>query len=337
MTTAMPNRLRPKTKLPHKCGSLAGATRFEHATDGFGDRNSTVELRPFALISYHLSADKSIIFGVFMKNKIKIAFIGCGKLARAMIESMTNRASVSVLKSNGYVFSITASSRGEASLMPVKHLCSTTLDNAAACDQADYVILAVKPQNVGDALGGLDLKRKVVISVMAGVPVSELKRLTGSGKIVRVMPNLCAAAGESFNPYYAEGLSSDEEQVVLQILGSFGTFCKTDERALDVAAVVSGGGPAYVAMLIRAFETAAVSGGIDPALARDMAVQTTLGSALLYERMSGAQEVIDAVCSKGGMTERGVKYLEEHDFDGLFKGAFNAAHDRVSEMNDEKR
>ena len=111
ITAATPNRLRPKTKLPHKCGSLAGATRFEHATDGFGDRNSTVELRPFALISYHLSADKSIIFGVFMKNKIKIAFIGCGKLARAMIESMTNRASVSVLKSNGYVFSITASSR----------------------------------------------------------------------------------------------------------------------------------------------------------------------------------------------------------------------------------
>ena len=58
---------------------------------------------------------------------------------------------------------------------------------------------------------------------------------------------------------------------------------------------------------------------------------------MLYERMSGAQEVIDAVCSKGGMTERGVKYLEEHGFDALFKGAFNAAHERVSEMNDEKR
>lgn len=273
-----------------------------------------------------------------MKNKIKIAFIGCGKLARAMIASMTDRASVAVLKSNGYVFNITASSRTEASLMPVKHLCDTTLDNAVAAAFGDYVVLAVKPQNAGDALGGLDLSRKVVISVMAGVPVSELKRLTNSDKIVRVMPNLCASAGESFNAYYADGLSADEEQVVLQILGSFGMPEKLEnEKDLDVVAVVSGGGPAYVSMLISAFEDEAKAAGLSAELAREMAVQTVLGSALLYERAHGASDVISAVCSKGGMTERGVGYLETHGFDGMLKGAFKAARDKVSEMNDEKR
>ena len=52
---------------------LAGETRFEHATYGFGDRYSTVEPLPYQACSfYNNSKRKSRIFNCFLNFKQKI-------------------------------------------------------------------------------------------------------------------------------------------------------------------------------------------------------------------------------------------------------------------------
>lgn len=270
-----------------------------------------------------------------MKNKIKVAFIGCGNMARAVISSMTNPSSVAALKANGKVFNIIAADRDEAKLMPLKGGCDVTLDRAQAVSLSDYVFLAVKPQDAQDALNGLDLCGKTVISIMAGVTIAKLKTLTGSDKIVRVMPNLNACVGESFNAFTTVGIEDGEPlQTVLEILGSFGSFCRVDESEMDAVTGITGSGPAFVFMAIKAFYDEALSRGFDAETAKSMAVQTFIGSALTAERAAdGLDALISSVCSKGGTTIAGVEYLNDNKFEDVLRGAINKSIERSVEMS----
>lgn len=269
-----------------------------------------------------------------MKNKIKTAFIGCGNMARAIIASMNNPSVMAALKGERYALEITASDCDEVNLSKVRGLCSVTKDNAAAAANADYVFIAVKPQNAADALRGLELSRKIIISIMAGVSVAALKAMTGSGKIVRVMPNLNARVGESLNAYCAEGLSDDELHVVSVLLGCFGTGLEVKESELDAVTGLSGSGPAFVFMTLKAFYDEAVARGFDADTAKRIAVQTLIGSALTAEKSTdGLDELIASVCSKGGTTAEGVAHLDEHDYVGILRGAIVKAIEKSKEMS----
>lgn len=270
-----------------------------------------------------------------MKNKIRIAFIGCGNMARAVISSMTNPTSVAALKANGKVFCITAADRDEVKLMPIKDLCAVTLDNAKAVAESDYVFIAVKPQDAEAALRDLDLKDKTVISIMAGVSVDRLKQLTGSKRIVRVMPNLNARVGESFNAFVVSGIEDGAPmQAVLEILGSFGAYCQIEESEMDAVTGITGSGPAFVFMAVKAFYDEAIAHGFNAAQAKSMAVQTVLGSVLTVEKSTeDLDALVSSVCSKGGTTIEGVEYLNENKFESILRGAIEKSIARSKEMS----
>ncbi len=269
-----------------------------------------------------------------MKNKIKLAFIGCGNMARAMITSMTNPSVTAVLKDSGFKYEIVASDVDEAQLMPIKHLCAVTLDSKQAVCASDYVVLAIKPQDFESAVKSVGLKDKTVISIMAGVDIETLRKVTGSARIVRVMPNICAQVGESFNAYTAYGVDDKELVVVLTIMGGFGRCVAVKESDLDVVTGIGGCGPAFVFMAIKAFYDEAIARGLPGDIAKDMALQTVIGSALTAEKFDGGfDSLVNAVRSSGGATESGVKHLINNDFEGILRGAFDAAIARVEEMS----
>ncbi len=268
-----------------------------------------------------------------MKNKIRIAFIGCGNMARAVISSMTDPAVKSVLKSQKYELEITASDCDESNLVKVRGVCAVTTDNAAAVKNADFVFVAVKPQNAEKALCDLELGQKIVISVMAGVSVAALKSLTHSDKIVRVMPNINARVGESLNAYCADGLSDEERHTLSVLLGCFGTELEVGEGELDAVTGLSGSGPAFVFMTLKAFYDEAAANGFDSETAKRIAVQTVVGSALTAEKFDGGfDELIASVCSKGGTTAEGVVHLTQNGYEGILRGAIEKAIEKSKQM-----
>lgn len=268
-----------------------------------------------------------------MKNKIKIGFIGCGHMARAMIDGMTSPATEAALKANNEKFIITVADRHETKLIPVRHKCAVTLDIREAADASDFVIVAVKPQGAEETLGSLDLKDKTVISVMAGVDTDRLAELTGAKRIVRVMPNLGAGVGESFNAYVLRGVDGDVERTVAEILSSFGLPVPVAESDMDAVTGIAGSGPAFVFMTLKAFYDEAVARGFSAELARTMAVHTVIASALVAEGSDrGLDNLIASVCSPGGTTERGVSYLKEKDFVGTLRTAISRSVDRAEEL-----
>ena len=270
-----------------------------------------------------------------MKNKIKIAFIGGGNMAHAIVSSMTDDASRAVLMRNGDVFAITVADPEEAQLMRFKGLCNVTTDNAAAVNASDYVFLCVKPQCAAAALEPIRayLESKVVISIMAGVSVDRLSELTGAKRIVRVMPNLNARVGESYSVYTVRGNGVDE-RVIQAMLGSFGTFSRVDESKFDCVTGIAGSGPAFVFAAIKAFYDEAVSRGFDADAAKSMVYQTFYGSVLTAESSNeDLQTLISSVCSKGGTTIEGVTHLTESGFENILRTAISKAIARSVEMS----
>ncbi len=269
-----------------------------------------------------------------MKNKIKIAFIGGGNMAYAIVSSMTDPASRAVLKNNGDILDITVADPEEAQLMRFKSVCAVTTDNAAAVTASDYVFLCVKPQCALTAIEPLRalLSDKTVVSIMAGVSLDRLFELTGACRIVRVMPNLNARVGESYSAYAMRGDGINEREIQ-SMLGCFGTFSRVDESKFDAVTGISGSGPAFVFAAIKAFCDEAVAQGFDKAAAKDMVVQTFLGSVLNFEKSSeDISKLISSVCSKGGTTIEGVTHLSENGFENILRTAISKAVNRSVEM-----
>ncbi len=185
-------------------------------------------------------------------------------------------------------------------------------DNREAVEKADVVFIAVKPSKVGDVLEEIAdlIEGKLVISVVAGVSLKELKRFA-KAKFVRAMPNIAVLVGESFTAYATE-LEGEDVELVEKLLRTFGDCVRVEEEHMDAITGLSGSGPAYVTVFLEAM----VYGGLRVGLPRDLAkrasLQTLLGTAkLLMETERHPAEVREWVITPGGTTIDGVFELEE--------------------------
>jgi pyrroline-5-carboxylate reductase len=191
-------------------------------------------------------------------------------------------------------------------------------DYAQIGDHTDALVLAIKPQDFPVAATGMRRQldpEQLVISIMAGVRMQQIGDALSRHHVVRVMPNLAAAVGESFSIWTAMDEVGDEQRETVRILlGSFGREMFTpDEKMLDIAVAVSGSGPGYVMLLLEALIVGAVHVGLRRDLATEMVVQTMLG-AVRWAQSSGRHpaELRGQVASAGGTTVEGLLTLERH-------------------------
>lgn len=268
-------------------------------------------------------------------KKYQLGFIGCGNMAQAIIRSLLSPVAKDAFKGGGIRLTVAASDLDAEKVAAVDAVYYA--DKQDLCRESDILFLAVKPQAAEAALAGLDFMGKPVFSIMAGVNIAQLKALTGSNKVVRIMPNLNARIANSYNAYCAEGLSDDEAALIPYILGAFGEYACVEEKQMNAITGVTGSGPAFVFMFIQAFCTAAERQGFDAATAKRMALATVIGSAYNIEASEDAiNDMVDAVCSKGGTTIQGVDYLRNAQFEDTVVEAIERAIRRAAEMESER-
>ena len=205
--------------------------------------------------------------------------------------------------------------------------------------RVDVLVLAVKPQVMGDACAALreiiEERQPLIISIAAGVTVDNLRNWLGEAPIVRCMPNTpsLVQAGAT-GLYAAPDVSAEQKEMAGQILSAVGlTFWFETEGELDAVTAVSGSGPAYVFLLIERWTQAAIDLGFAPEQARLMVEQTVRGaSELLAGADVDATELRRRVTSPKGTTERAVAVLEEAELRDLFTRAADAAVARAKEI-----
>ncbi|HEY9840180.1 MAG TPA: pyrroline-5-carboxylate reductase [Candidatus Obscuribacterales bacterium] len=183
---------------------------------------------------------------------------------------------------------------------------------------AGILILAVKPDNVPEILtelAALAPAAELLISIVAGVPLERLgSYLSADTAIVRVMSNTpcLVRAGMSVlaaNPHVADG----QLQQARAIFDAVGETLILPEKYLDAVTGLSGSGPGFFFLIVDAMIEAGVLQGLPRGTARQLVLQTMLGSARLMQETNGhPAQLRDMVTSPGGTTIAGIQVMEEY-------------------------
>lgn len=263
----------------------------------------------------------------------RIVFIGPGVMAEAMATGLIGKAGVAP---DQITFSGPRPKRLED--LSERYGSRTATDNVKAVEDAEVVVLSVKPQmapDVADELSGAVPAGALVLSIVAGARLESLARRLNHSALVRAMPNTPAQVGEGITVWTAtESVTAAQKDQARKILGAFGDELYVgDEDYLDMATAVSGTGPAYVYLFMEAMVDAGVHLGFPRRIAEQLVVQTVKGSVAYYEKSpSHLARLRNQVTSPGGTSAAALYYLEKAGFRTALSRAIWAAYERSVEL-----
>ncbi len=288
-----------------------------------------------------------------LSGMARIAIVGGGSIGEALLSGML-RAGRQV---KDLVVAEKYPDRAKYLSETYSVLVTTVSD---AVDTATYVIVAVKPADVGTVTNEIadavakaesDSAEQVFVSVVAGVTTEFYEnKLPAGSPVIRVMPNAPVVVGGGVSAL-ASGrfATADHLKEVSAIFDAVGGVLTVPESQLDAVTAVSGSGPAYFFLLVEALVDAGVAAGLTRSVATDLVVQTMAGSAaMLLERLDEAQPSGDAamgtsmdttaaqlratVTSPGGTTAAGLRELERGGLRTAVAAAVEAAKKRSEQL-----
>ncbi len=204
--------------------------------------------------------------------------------------------------------------------------------------ESDIVILGMKPQQAAMSLLPVQSAFRpgqIVVSLLAGLRIGDLAPHFPDGiALVRVMPNTPVALGKGvLGAAVGNQLAPSGRALLNNLLERLGEVIWIDEDQMDALTSVSGSGPAFVYRLIEAFESAAQQQGFSRQAAELMVRQTFVGALELLEDQGGdAAQLRRAVTSKAGMTEAGLRVMDQSDPNGLMRSVLMATAARGAEL-----
>ncbi len=269
-----------------------------------------------------------------MINIRRLAFIGGGNMAAALIGGLTRRG----LPASRIV---AADPSGEQLQRLVRDYGITAAaGNADAVEDAEVVILAVKPQHMRAAALALSphlaASRPLLISVAAGIPHAALARWFGAQiAVVRTMPNRPALNGFGATGMYAPpSVGAAHRALAESIMAAVSaTVWVEHESQMDTVTALSGSGPAYFFLFMEALEAAAHERGLPNDIAHKLTLETAFGAAQMARQSTESLAVLrEQVTSKGGTTAAALAVLDAAGLRAIVAHAVAAADRRSAEL-----
>jgi len=203
----------------------------------------------------------------------------------------------------------------------------------------EYLILAIKPQGfqaLSEQIAGKLTNGCVVISIMAGITLAQLRDAFPEQYCVRAMPNTPASIGAGITGFVTDkSLGADQSDFVKTLLSSTGSAIEVkSEIEIDMVTAISGSGPAYFFYLVEALSEAGEKLGLSKEQASQLAHQTLIGAgALLAQSGETAENLRKAVTSPNGTTQAALERLMgPTGLDPAVEEAVKAAFDRSVEL-----
>lgn len=264
----------------------------------------------------------------------KIAFIGAGNMARAIIIGLVNSgvAAKNIIVANP--------SPEKRMMLATEFGVQQTNDNIEAAQFADIVVLCVKPHFICDVCqqlsSALDITKKLFISVAAGTTVTQIQQaLNHQVALVRVMPNTPSQLGLGMSGLFASiEVSSEQKAASDKLMSAVGKviWLKSEDKINDIIAV-AGSAPAYFFLFMEAMEKQAQTLGFSAQESRMLVQQTALGAAQMVEHNTAPISTLrENVTSKGGTTFAALEQFRADGLDKTVSNAMNAAIARAEEM-----
>ena len=259
---------------------------------------------------------------------MKIGFFGAGKMAEGILSAIPEKRTV--------IMAEKVPTRAKE--LKRKYGVRMTESLVEVAKTADLIFLAVRPQDM-DVVAA-EVKpflgpKTTIVSIVAGKTLAKLRGAFGAKvRLIRVMPNLALRAKAGMCAI-CPGPKAPKTAVkaVEAILGGAGATVVLKEKAFDAVTALSGSGPAYFAYMEEAMAEGGVKLGLKPEVARLLAEQTMYGTAkFLRESGMDLDPFIAGVCTKGGTTAAGMKYLANPQFKRIVARTLAAAAQRSREL-----
>ena len=278
-------------------------------------------------------------------SNCRLAFIGCGVMAEAIIAGLLRKQLVSTEQIVG---SHPRAARRQE--IHAKYGIKMFEDNREAAlavhpdapDTGSVLVLAVKPQRllgVLQELKGSIHQDQLVVSIVAGAKIETITDELLHAAVVRTMPNTPAQIGEGVTAWTpSAAVNETQEQQVRAMLDALGKTVRVDnERQIDMATALSATGPTYIFLVMEALIDAGVHMGFSRHVAQEMVHQTMLG-AILFARESHKHpaELRNMVTSPGGTSAEAIYQMEKGSLRTVLSKAVWAAYQRAEALGQKK-
>lgn len=249
----------------------------------------------------------------------KIGFIGCGKMASAIIKGVLSSCCKPDVEIKGSEINCEIAELAQSRLG-----IDVLTDNRLLTMDSDVIFIATKPNYVAQVLGEIRdeiTPEKLVVSIAAGVSTEKIESILGQRRVVRVMPNTPMLVQEGMSGV-CKGTYATEEDVefVMKLLSNIGKVIQIEESQIDIVTAISGSGPAFFYQVIEDMARAGEKLGLEYDKSLLLATQTAIGSAkmILNKGELPVQTLIDNVATKGGCTFVGIQTMKEENSEKLF-------------------
>ncbi len=235
---------------------------------------------------------------------MKLGFVGCGSMGSALAQYFLSNRGFSA-SDIGFATRTQNSRERVSSELGIKAFDSV----AELEDWADALFLAVKPQTFMKEC--LLSTNKAVVSIMAGIPISEVSKRTGSKEVCRAMPSLLVRQGILAGAYAVSGQAGrSSSRLFEELFSREKLFFRVREEDLDWVTALSGSGPAFFAYIAELLCDSAEASGLSEEQRLSLVLSTMQGTAsLLLNSRESIGDFIKSVASKGGTTEAGLRVL----------------------------
>jgi pyrroline-5-carboxylate reductase len=273
----------------------------------------------------------------------RLAFIGCGVMAEAIIAGLLRNKLVS---SQQIVGSHPRSARREE--LETKYsirMFESNREAVVAAHPAEttehtgaLVLLAVKPQRLNKVLAelkGAIHPEQLIVSIVAGARTETIANELLHPAIVRTMPNTPAQIGQGMTAWTATPeVSEAQEREVCAMLEALGKAVRVEnERQIDMATALSATGPTYIFLVMEALVDAGVHMGFSRHVAQELVLQTMLGSVMFaQDSQKHPAELRNMVTSPGGTSAAAIYQMEKGSLRTVLSKAVWAAFQRAEAL-----
>lgn len=222
--------------------------------------------------------------------------------------------------------------------MPVR----ATTNNREAYEQSEVVVLCVRPQVMAEVLEELRPvvdPHKVLTSIAAGLPISFYERVFGPDvPFIRTMPTFfgrikAGTTGLSLN----QATSAEDLAVVSRLFSTVSeTVLVLPEDEIDAFTTFGSTTTATVYLLLDALMTAGSLVGLRHQASHSRAIEQVIAAAqnvVATEKLPS--QLLDEICTPGGVTVEGVKILEERAARAAIIDGVLAATERAAQLRRE--
>ncbi len=266
----------------------------------------------------------------------QIAIIGFGNIAKAIITPLLDKKLINPEN----VYCVVNSEKSYQNINKYyKHNIniykSSSKDSKIIWD-CPIKLLSVKPQHLKDIVEveNLNLKNKLLVSILAGVSIDRLTQKFPDHKCVRVVTNIPITVGNGLTGIAWGGdLNQDQKEFTKKLFENTSRIYEFTEDYLDIFLALTSSGPAIIALIIEALSDGGLSGGLPKKLSEELVMEMIRGTiTLIQQNKLTTSELKNLVTSPGGTTISALRVLEKKSIRSALIESIVSASNRSKEF-----